>query len=347
MARSRKKAKPSGAKIKAAAQPAKKGPSDIPVPPPKRCLNCGHQLHGEYCSHCGQEHIGTGVPGREMLREFFKDEFHLDFRIVRTIIPLLFRPGFIPAEYVAGRRIRYSPPLRTYVFISFILLALITVQAKRHEIIPVRQIKGETEGQQGAVMTREPSSLRLSFPHDTINLRMNDTILTPRQLRDTVLAELKAATDSLQPENSSFNQKVQRGVLRVLEDRERFYEHLLERAAQAMFLLMPIFALLLKLLYLRRRRQYLEHLVFALNVHSHAFLMFVIASAGNLVGWAWLHSWLKWPLLSIPPYLFLAMKKFYRQGWGKTLAKYLLLLGAYAFILMLAGITVLVVSVIW
>jgi hypothetical protein len=319
------------------------------VPPPaavQRCLNCGHRLHGEYCSHCGQEHIGTGVPGREMLREFFKDEFHLDFRIARTILPLLFQPGRLPAEYVAGRRIRYSPPLRTYVFISVVMFALIAIQARRSELVRAEGHPAAAEAGPAEDRPGEPSGFKLVLPRDTLHLQLDDSTLTPRQLRDSVLAQIRAAeADSLS--ESGFEKRVRRGVARVLEDREHFLDVLLERSAQAMFLLMPIFSLMLKLLYIRRKRRYLEHLVFALHGHSHAFLMFALVLAGGLAGWPWLQPWLKWPILSIPVYFLLAMKRFYGQGWGKTLAKYLLLAGGYAFVLLAAGVAVLVVSVAW
>jgi hypothetical protein len=91
----------------------------------------------------------------------------------------------------------------------------------------------------------------------------------------------------------------------------------------------------------------MEHLVFALHSHAHTFSMFALVAAGSLAGWAWLQPWLKWPLIAIPIYFFLGMKKFYGQSWGKTLAKYLLLISCYGLALFAAGIAVLVVSVVW
>jgi hypothetical protein len=311
---------------------------------PQLCKNCGHELHGEYCSHCGQEHTESAVPGREMLREFLKDEFHLDYRILRTIFPLLFRPGFLSAEYVAGRRVRYVPPLRTYVFISIIMFGLIAIQAKKSPLITSDKIIAGTEEHK----PKQPVNLNFTFSNDTTKIAIDDTMLTGEQLRDSVLSELKAATgDSVKPGESDFENKVKHGLVKLMEDKEKFLEQLLERSAQAMFLLMPVFALILKLLYVRRKRRYMEHLVFALHSHAHTFSMFALVAAGSLAGWAWLQPWLKWPLIAIPIYFFLGMKKFYGQSWGKTLAKYLLLISCYGLALFAAGIAVLVVSVVW
>jgi hypothetical protein len=319
-------------------------PTEKQLAPTQLCKNCGHQLHGEYCSHCGQEHTESAVPGHEMLREFLKDEFHFDYRIIRTIFPLLFRPGFLSAEYVAGRRVRYVPPLRTYVFISIIMFGLIAIQARKSPLMTSDKIIAGTEEHK----PKEPINLNFTFSNDSTKIAIEDTTLTGEELRDSVLSELKsAAGDSSGREESSFEKKVKHGLVKLMEDKEKFLEQLLERSAQAMFLLMPIFALLLKLLYLRRKRRYMEHLVFALHSHAHTFLMFAMVAAGSLAGWAWLQSWLKWPLIAIPIYLFLGMKKYYGQGWGKTLAKYLLLLSCYGVALLAAGLAVVVVSVVW
>ena len=112
---------------------------------------------------------------------------------------------------------------------------------------------------------------------------------------------------------------------------------------QAMFILMPVFALLLKLFYLFKRRLYMEHLIVAL--HSHAFLFLVLllgavlsmlktwigphaAWAGYLIGW--LEAALAvWALV----YLLLMQKRIYRQGWTMTVLKYLTVGWCYTWLL--------------
>ena len=112
---------------------------------------------------------------------------------------------------------------------------------------------------------------------------------------------------------------------------------------QAMFFLMPVFALLLKLFYLFKRRLYMEHLIVAL--HSHAFLFLVLllgaalamlktwigphaAWAGSLFGWLEAALFL-WALV----YLLLMQKRIYRQGWTMTVIKYLMVGWCYMWLL--------------
>jgi hypothetical protein len=91
----------------------------------------------------------------------------------------------------------------------------------------------------------------------------------------------------------------------------------------AMFLLLPFYAAILKLLYLRRKRLYAEHFVFALHVHAFSLLLFSLLLLARplpalrvLVLWA-------------PVYAFLAMRRVYGQGLLKTGAKFVLLGASY------------------
>ena len=95
---------------------------------PKHCDNCGRELSGEYCSHCGQRARDPIVSIGEFINEALNGLFSVDSRIWRTILPLLIQPGALTTEYIAGRRERYLPPFRTYLVVSllFFMVASIT-----------------------------------------------------------------------------------------------------------------------------------------------------------------------------------------------------------------------------
>jgi hypothetical protein len=104
-------------------------------------------------------------------------------------------------------------------------------------------------------------------------------------------------------------------------------EAFLENAPTGIFVMMPLFALILKLLYARRKRFYVEHFVFALHVHSFAFLLLTIMV---LMRVDWVNALLTvWFMIA----LYIAMKRVYGQGYLKTLLKYVLLGQAYALVL--------------
>ena len=103
--------------------------SPIPVTPPsgRRCENCGVPLQGEHCHACGQPTRGLVRHFSSVIGDFFDSVFNIDSRVLRTLGPLLAKPGFLSMEYFAGRRVRYVTPMRLFLFLS--LLAFFTIQA--------------------------------------------------------------------------------------------------------------------------------------------------------------------------------------------------------------------------
>ena len=124
-----------------------------------------------------------------------------------------------------------------------------------------------------------------------------------------------------------------------------FSRNAIRHVPTVMFLLLPLFALLLKGLYARRGWTLAEHVVFGLHTHAFAFVVFAAmtgiawaASGSDAAGIALLVL-----LAAIPLYVVLAQKRFYGQSWRKTVAKTVLLGSAYVTALMfgLVGVVVL------
>lgn len=93
----------------------------------KICKNCGFQLEPTYhfCPDCGQEHRERVVYFKQFILDFLGDYFTFDSKIIRSAVPLLLNPGHLTNEYLNGRRVRYIPPLRMYIFISIIFFILL------------------------------------------------------------------------------------------------------------------------------------------------------------------------------------------------------------------------------
>ncbi|MEL7144793.1 MAG: DUF3667 domain-containing protein [Bacteroidota bacterium] len=92
----------------------------------KICLNCDYQLDEEamYCARCGQKYSRKNGTVRDFFVDFLGDYFTFDSKIFRSILPLITKPGFLTTEYLIGRRVRYIPPLRLYIFISIIFFLI-------------------------------------------------------------------------------------------------------------------------------------------------------------------------------------------------------------------------------
>ncbi len=340
--RSRKRARPTVGSVPAAV------PHIRPPAPPPSCRNCGRERIGPYCSHCGQEHIEDQRPGRRLLREWFRDEFQFNSRVTRTVVPLLFRPGALTLEYLAGRRQRYLPPLRMYVFISVAMFALLAAGAGNGRIpgpgIRHRPAPASAGNGQPADSALKRTSWHIGFEGDTAGTGA-DHILPEGAARESLAAALeREAPDDKQ---GAIAGRMREGLVRTMRDPKAFVTAAVGHSGQAMFIVMPLVALLLKLLYLRRKRRYLEHLIFTLHVHAFVFLVLALALGTALIAWPPLAAVARWLLWSIPVYAFIAIRRVYGQGPAKTLVKFCLLGIGYAFLLIPALVAVVMASLLW
>lgn len=135
-------------------------------------------------------------------------------------------------------------------------------------------------------------------------------------------------------------------IARLRQDPSAFKDAALGAVPTTLFVLVPLFAMMLKLAYVFKRRLYMEHLVVAL--HSHAFLcldlllvLLVRALEGGLApnggALATLFGWVEGLLIAwMPVYLLLMQKRVYAQGWPMTALKYFVLGTCYTVLLSFA-----------
>ena len=179
--------------------------------------------------------------------------------------------------------------------------------------------------------TEDPSVLRDSGSE---NPDPEDAALPPRSERSKMAEEVASNLDINlgfeDPETEARAKKFLRSrIVRVIEDPNAFLRGMIDRAPIFMFLLLPLFAFLLKLLYIRRGKLYVQHLIFALHVHALFFLVFSVVTGLLLTEISALHTAAGW--LSFTPfaYLYIAMQHVYKQGWIKTGIKLVLLMFTY------------------
>lgn len=92
------------------------------------CLNCGNNTQdSKYCSNCGQKNIDKHLSFSNLTKDFVGDYFTFDSKLFRSLLPLLFKPGFLTKEYILGRRMKYIKPFRLYFFTTFIFFAVVAM----------------------------------------------------------------------------------------------------------------------------------------------------------------------------------------------------------------------------
>ncbi|MBS1493575.1 MAG: DUF3667 domain-containing protein [Bacteroidetes bacterium] len=105
------------------------------------CTNCGAALIGKFCSNCGQKKFTLhDLTISKFIFNFFEDFFKFDSNVFRTLRYLLFRPGFLSAEYVKGRIASYVKPLKLFVFTCVVVVFLGQYIAKNDYSFPLEEL---------------------------------------------------------------------------------------------------------------------------------------------------------------------------------------------------------------
>ena len=298
--------------------------------PDEPCLNCGDTTPGRYCPTCGQRKTEVLVSVRTMLADVLEDQLVLNRALPRTIGGLLFRPGFLTLEYVRGRIVRYIAPFRLYLVASILFFLLVSVVGLRgfevniddDEVVNADSLRAELAAQ-GADSAQIDSATAAVARLDTVPLAPGGLQPWARNIEFNSDQELL---------NRALRRKVgQVGHLPIGDALRQVLRDLLDYAPHMIFLMLPLYAFLLKLLYIRRSRYYAEHFVFALHVHAFMFVMFILMF---IVPWGVVDLLL---VTWIGVYVWLAMKRVYAQGWIRTTLKWWTLGVCYFFLVLFGG----------
>ncbi len=221
------------------------------------CPDCGLVGQGYYCTQCGEE-LQVAIPTvGQYLKELINEFIAFDSKLLRTIPLLLFKPGYLTQEYVAGRRRRYLLPSRVYLLFAFLTFFLLS-------FVVNSQLTGWLTG----------STLKFSVGN-----------LDPSVSRPMIVNFMKDIEGAFP------------------------YVILLE--------CLPVFALLLKLIFRKQKKRYVEHLVFSFHFFAVSLVVIIPAMLiplrfTTLVG-----------MLIIMTYLFFAIRRVYSDKGAKLWLKFL------------------------
>jgi hypothetical protein len=304
------------------------------------CANCGDTTPGNYCRDCGQARRVVHVSLREMLTDFLDDQLALNSKLPITVAFLLLRPGFLTREYLRGRIASYIRPLRLYLGASVLFFVLFSFLARQEGWGvgngPLRVNLGGSGPDSAAVADSVHRALGRAgvaptppAPQRAPGARAGTD--SSRRVRRTGAGAPNISFSGMGELSDSLNAKYRRlKEMRPAEMQRALLDGVQDQGPRAMFLMLPIFAGILKLLYARSKRYYVEHFVFALHFHACVFLLLTIflglqeiPGANEFPAGAvlWLWSFI---------YLFVAMKKVYAQGIFRTWFKFWMLFWSYA-----------------
>lgn len=225
------------------------------------CLNCGTVAPLNYCANCGQETRLHVPSAREFIHEFITHYIAIEGKLWRTLKLMLFKPGCLTTEYLAGRRVSYIIPLR--IFLTFSILFFATMKLSNVELVKDDSQVGrpilEVTGAGAPAAGKAPAAPAATAPaggrsDDDDDVRKLASVVGPAAA-EKFESYLKLPTEQR-------NRVIAAG----------FYSY----APYAMLLLLPLFAFYLKLLYLGSGRLYGEHFLFALHTNAFAYLQIML-----------------------------------------------------------------------
>ncbi len=302
----------------------------------RRCRNCQTPVSGEYCPACGQREGRLDLHFTEAVGDVVGEVFTWDSRLWRTLIPLLIRPGFLSAEFNAGRRARYMPPFRLYIVISFVMflaLSFGTVNtvnldlSGEDEVVQVVSAVNES----GSAGAGDPPGNSAENPGTSNSLGESPEGGAGKAGEDSDQALFDIGVDDDAPRwLQGVADRIETNADRVNQDPSEYIDSLIDHLPQAMFIMLPLFAALLKLSYFFSAFHYLQHLVFALHYHSFVYLLYLLDLILERLGGKF--EGLLAVLLLV--YLPLALRRSYASGWGGSIGKALFLYFSYGMLLL-------------
>jgi hypothetical protein len=345
-------------------------------PPLTHCENCGAPLSGPYCGQCGQPAIDYRRSFGHVLVDVLNEFLNWDSKFFATIALLIAKPWRLTNEFVAGHRVRYVHPLRLYLLASILFFFAVSYGARGIRFDPTK-FPDEKRAEVAAAIAdkRDEIEAELSKENLTPDQRQKvqkalDYLTKPTSAATTTPTPEESpsptAAPGISPTAESGQQtygpvgdrpfvvfddaKSTTPFERWIEGRakEKMGEHgtkmglfistLFSNLPYMMLCCIPLFALVLKVLYIRRRLFYIDHLIYALHIHTffYAGIMLIVLvtiglnrfAPGAIAGWLIALLW-----IAFVTQIFLSIRYVYRQGWFISIFKFFF--GGFVYLMVL------------
>jgi len=329
------------------------------------CENCGTLLMGHWCAKCGQPAIDYRRSFRHVIADVLDSFLNWDSKFFATIGLLITRPWRLTNEFLSGKRVRYLHPARLYLLASILFFFAVTYWVKSAHLNPKR-VTPEARAEIAADLEKKnltpeqranvEKALKILPPEtaDKIEqaIKRKETAAETPKIEDAPDKEPEAenpngalpefeTTDSASPPNR-FEKWIEGRAKEKLGERgtnlQLFLITMISNVPYMVLCCIPLFAFVLKILYLRKHVFYIDHLVYALHIHTFAYLaimLIVLATVGLnrsvpgvLAGWI---VGLLWTIFAMQ--IFLSIRRVYRQSWFMTVFKFFV--GGFVYLVVL------------
>ena len=321
------------------------------------CKNCDQEFKSDFsfCPYCGQkskDDLTIGV----LFYNTISNYFSFDARFFKSFIPLLIRPGYIATKFVEGKRLLYLHPAQMYLFVAVVFFFLFSFNTDEHannmnkgiaeafeqnvktDSLSVEELQAfmikDSLAREEARSTLKKNALFTGMTENEIDSLVEDRNFNPKQVNISLassevdsLIKINAPDKEiltamgLEADDGRFKKRLYAQTLKFMRSKEggSILQTFYDTVPFAMFIVLPLFALLLKLFY-RKSGRYTLHLVFSFYFFAFIFTVFsLMVILGFIID---VPEWLdKLILLAIFSYLVIALRRFYQQSWFKSFLK--------------------------
>lgn len=326
----------------------------------ENCLNCGTKLEEkfEFCPNCGQKNADSHYSFKKLISEFFENYFSLDSRFGRSFKPFFFRPGFLTTEFMDGRRVNYANPVRLYLIISlihFFLFSLIpNTGDDSNNIISVGGLEGEIQEGRSDSTTYESSVVtdaeKVVDALDSIPETKSTWLPSASEFARLYKLSLDKSATARQIEDSLSVESMPR-IKRLIttqliklqtSDDESFSVYFRKNVPLLMFLLLPIYALIIKLFF--RKHLYIQHLIHSVHLHSFTYVVLsILWIVAIIIGEVPKHA-MPISFVILCTYITISFKRNYQSSKKAAFFKMLITGTLYMFILMIGLVVEILIS---
>jgi len=160
---------------------AQRAPAAAGVAPAVRCENCGAAVAQRYCGACGQRREPPVHSLWHFTQVATEDLTHADSRLWRTLAALLFKPGYLTAQFLAGRRASYLPPVRLYLVLSVLFFIWVSAAQTKLQVV-------QFDAKPAAGATRVSTPFSPALPGESAQAAFPSACATTRSTRDRAAA---------------------------------------------------------------------------------------------------------------------------------------------------------------
>lgn len=302
----------------------------------KKCLNCGADLYDRFCHKCGQENIEPRQSFWQLTVHFFEDLTHFDGKFFTTVKYMFTKPGLLTSEYVNGKRAAYVNPIRMYLFVSAMFFIVFGMLSHNEEkAADIKELQALTDSL-AAVGDTLQNAYTIHADSIVLTNLSKATLANKNSMNAQSVADYDSIQKSLSPEKrDGFIRRYFLRRMAAIREKSHNVEDFLPKVRDkiihsipaVLFFSVPLIALVLQLLYIRRRKQYyyVGHIIFLTHYYCFAFIAILLFRASSFL--TYFSTSIQILILTGTVfYLYKSMRGYYKQKRFKTIIKFLLLL---------------------